>query len=249
MILSCVMPARRKNQQNKSKKREQASRGFKKPSPLLAEILELVNMVPPEAELPDPSETWDKVYKNILEGFEKNDSVKTNREESEPMEDFIIRLLEETDSQLEATELLQEQIEAITIRTIEECLKDLPQTFSNYVLQVGEEDLYPKPERHEHEAYYRYSFVRESRNNLRAIIAQNNASPAATAAGFQKLPIITQVTIRIDDDGKIEISPHMLARAIEGIEANRLRECEICRRIFFAGRITQQGCSPACAMP
>jgi hypothetical protein len=53
--------------------------------------------------------------------------------------------------------------------------------------------------------------------------------------------------VEIDSQGIIQITNDEFAAAVDEVEATRIRECEICKRTFWAGRITQHACSTACA--
>ena len=49
-----------------------------------------------------------------------------------------------------------------------------------------------------------------------------------------------------DPDGKLRVELDEISRALEGVDATRIRECEVCRRIFWAGRIDMVCCSHRC---
>lgn len=53
--------------------------------------------------------------------------------------------------------------------------------------------------------------------------------------------------LRVDEQGVIRISIDPLMEALKGVEAARIRRCAICKRFFWAGRITQKCCSKQCA--
>lgn len=50
----------------------------------------------------------------------------------------------------------------------------------------------------------------------------------------------------INKEGIIGIEANPLEDALVGVEANRIRRCEACKRAFWAGRMTQKGCSARC---
>jgi hypothetical protein len=54
------------------------------------------------------------------------------------------------------------------------------------------------------------------------------------------------ILLRVDERGNLRLDFPLL-RAIEGVEASRIRECAICRAIFWAGRVDQRCCKTQCA--
>jgi hypothetical protein len=67
----------------------------------------------------------------------------------------------------------------------------------------------------------------------------------------ESIPIATSleglVSISANQNGILRLERMPLLQAIEGIEASRVRQCPICRNIFWAGRIDQPCCSTPCA--
>lgn len=55
------------------------------------------------------------------------------------------------------------------------------------------------------------------------------------------------IELVIDEKGRIQQKENLLFDVIIGVEATRIRECEVCHRIFWAGRLNQFCCSRACA--
>ncbi len=57
------------------------------------------------------------------------------------------------------------------------------------------------------------------------------------------------VLVRVDENGILRRFNPLFLQIIEAeeVEAARIRECPICDRIFWAGRITQKCCTPQCA--
>jgi hypothetical protein len=52
---------------------------------------------------------------------------------------------------------------------------------------------------------------------------------------------------KTDKQGRITMTKGDISKAIEGVEAARIRLCPICDRIFWAGRIDQPCCRKTCA--
>jgi hypothetical protein len=55
------------------------------------------------------------------------------------------------------------------------------------------------------------------------------------------------VTLRKDAEGILRIQLDPLLPALEGVEAMRIRECGVCGKIFWAGRIDKWCCTTECA--
>lgn len=251
------MQARRKNQRNKPKNKKQASRALKPAPEKLKAILDLINLVPTDAEMPDAFQLWEELNKQAIEDHHswyesKQKEMQEARERLGPVDntrDYTDRLVEHSQEVLDfsqehmdRTEELGDSLSRAT-NAVNMCLADLPQSFHNHVWQVGEEPL--DSETRIYEALARYTLVREWREKLRLI--------ARLAAGEDKewppfLPELrTNARIDVDDEGLIYVARDVFAAAVDGVEAKRIRQCAICHLIFWAGRITQQCCTPACA--
>jgi len=89
----------------------------------------------------------------------------------------------------------------------------------------------------------RYEFVRTSRQSLRNIIRGTQTKESDSLWLSLSLPS----NVMIDKNGIIRVGLDEFSRAIDGVEARRLRECEICGHIFWARRITQYACATNCA--
>ena len=55
------------------------------------------------------------------------------------------------------------------------------------------------------------------------------------------------LNLRLSKSGLIEVDLGEIASALASAEADRIRECDICGRIFWAGRSDQKCCTPKCA--
>lgn len=56
-----------------------------------------------------------------------------------------------------------------------------------------------------------------------------------------------KVFYEVNEAGIVDFTFDEFSTAIKGIDVRRIRECEICQRIFWAGRIDKTCCSDACA--
>jgi hypothetical protein len=85
----------------------------------------------------------------------------------------------------------------------------------------------------------RYEYVRAGQEWLRAIARQSASVP-------HQLPPIS-LALTIDSEGRIEFARSLLLETILGVEAARIRECQVCAQIFWAGRQDQACCGLRCA--
>lgn|SRR6516164_7142869 len=90
--------------------------------------------------------------------------------------------------------------------------------------------------------YLRYESARAARDTLRAIARMQDKKPGdeVPVIGINRL-----VSIRVGAAGKVEIKLDPFVQKLGGVDVRRIRECEICRGIFWAGRIDQKCCSRA----
>src|SRR4051794_17147089 len=109
MILCCVMRASTKNQQNRHKKAQQASRRTTPLPEKLKAIIDLVNSIPPETELPDVQIIWDQINQQALDDFHswyesRQQEIEGHKHQLGPQTDspeYTARLLEYAQMQMD----------------------------------------------------------------------------------------------------------------------------------------------------
>jgi hypothetical protein len=93
------------------------------------------------------------------------------------------------------------------------------------------------------ESHERYELLRAALSVFRAIARRQGATSIklADSAGL--------IGIRVNEKGEVGLVPSPVFEALQGVEADRIRECENvkCRRIFWAARSDQPCCSKKCA--
>lgn len=105
-----------------------------------------------------------------------------------------------------------------------------------------------------------YTFIREARKKLRQLIVRGNQFriggppdvPAKRAFDWFNWidivnPIQTGAIVGIDGDGVVRLKQDRFGGAVEGVDVTRIRECEVCTKIFWAGRKDSYCCSSSCA--
>lgn len=132
-------------------------------------------------------------------------------------------------------------------KAIDSCLTDLPDGFRAYVWQEGERAEDADPDDIAAEALMRYTLFLFARPSLRYLAMLAKKSPASRQSYLLTHPLGMQSDVIIDNQGTIRVVNDEFLDAIDGVEITRIRECEICNRIFWAGRINQSACSTACA--
>lgn len=123
------------------------------------------------------------------------------------------------------------------------CLKGLPSDFRGYIWrpEEAEGDLLVAVE----EAVERYESFCTARRKLRELAAFAQSGGSGMKVFLERKHEYT--IYKIDQDGVIRVIKDIFDEAVTGVEARRIRECGQCHRIFWAGRMDQQGCSPRCA--
>lgn len=98
--------------------------------------------------------------------------------------------------------------------------------------------------------YEQFNDVRIKLRRLAKFAKKRNEGEKTTP--FVILPLAESINFRLDENGFVGIEANAVAEAMRELEAaklklERIRECKICRRLFFAGRVDKQSCSLPCA--
>jgi hypothetical protein len=188
--------------------------------PKLREVIELVNRLPPGAELP------------------------------------ALRVKTADASLGDASEWTKE-----ARFDLHRCLADLPEDFRRYIYAdrlptyspvieaAAIEEDYSGLWRETYAAVERYANFARLRWNFRLLLRSINNRLSHDAALWKgvPLPAFGSTTFTVDERGTIHVARDLLSEALDGIEAKRVGECEVCRLVFWAGRSDQICCSPKCA--
>lgn len=124
------------------------------------------------------------------------------------------------------------------------CLENLPEDFRAYVnslaAQFDESDRIGRI----NFGVSWYTGFRAALLTLRSLASLNKLAPkgSSRAASYIQLSA-TASTLFVDKQKRIRVRKSTFAEAVEGVEYNRIRECEICRRIFWANREDKLCCS------
>ena len=113
---------------------------------------------------------------------------------------------------------------------------------AEYDAAIAEDDRDHAWERMEFE----YLQIREAREALCKLIREANEVSDEETLYFHE-PIDAVAYLSITTEGTVRVSMSAFARAIEGAEVDYLRYCEMCGKLFYAGRKKQPCCTPKCA--
>lgn len=95
-------------------------------------------------------------------------------------------------------------------------------------------------------ALRRYKEFRELREKLRKI-ARLAKPDVPRWQRFFEGSILVHSTLRVGAHGTLELNLEPFVEVVQGLEANKIRECPICGVLFWADRKDQKGCTTACA--
>jgi hypothetical protein len=125
------------------------------------------------------------------------------------------------------------------------CLQDLPKELKEFVSSIPaqfSENLIDS----RNYAVWRYRSLRAALLALRAIANLNRYNVGNISAITNYLEGYGAAsTFTVDEEKRACELKSLLAEAIIGVEVDRIRECEICQRIFWALRSDQWTCSKA----
>lgn len=134
---------------------------------------------------------------------------------------------------------------------IMDAIERLPPLLQNYVLTIGKTGRISLNEvMAAGGVVTRYLNLWNARMRLHSIAKLAAAEPSLyrERSILWREPAPVPVLDKIDEQGFVRVSKDLFTTAMDedDIEAARIRECEACERIFWAGRITQKGCSARC---
>lgn len=92
----------------------------------------------------------------------------------------------------------------------------------------------------------RYSLLEDACLTFVMLITRNEMFPDSYGEDMVTRMMGGPSWFIINKEGRIEIRPNPLEEALAGVEAARIKRCEVCEHVFWAGRMTQKGCSARC---
>ncbi len=114
-------------------------------------------------------------------------------------------------------------------------IQKLPESLQEFIGPITHETI--------DEAYGKVYFFSQTIDLIRKIADLNRANDGSPFS----YSIETTLILKTDDKGRFINSPPPLLEALEGVEVARIRACQFCGKVFWAGRIDQSCCSHQCA--
>jgi hypothetical protein len=224
------MPKKRESKNISEKK----SRAKYNCPPKLAELIETVNLVPPDVILPDWTKVFDKYRENNLPTDSKQQKDEKFLKACENTFDECFKDFSEETKQL----WLDSSFSYHCSRFPERDPKELIAPALYYVIVVWYRDMRKNREDLRSLADYFTHWRKEG-----FFTVGDKGLYRGNEQHF-RLPELT-VSIQITDT-IIEVVPTGLGEAIHGVDGDRIRTCEICNRIFWAKRKDSETCSVSC---
>ncbi len=227
MIPYRVMQARKKILQKKVKPKKQAlQKGFKPvPNNVLRTMLLLVNAIPPSIPTPPGSEVGVILAEDTAE-FEQY---------------LIIKSVEEAINLLPSTLAIPLHIlfDVVDPQLLEKHLGISGLRLREY---EAEPDYYFIDRFSELVEIYDYVVLGRK---VFGIISKLDNFNEKIENVWENISL--DIRLFIAPDGTIQFLKHPLVYALEGVDHTRIKQCPVCEQFFWAGRITQQCCSPRCS--
>ena len=230
----------------------------------LKRIIELVRVIPPDADLPD----FEKVYQRFMADFNQRPDIEE-----------IYKHIEEIYNQQENRKIIEYDgsnksewaIRGVFyIKAIDECLWQLPDKLNQYILTKASNRArkWFLVKRDINSVIslpickvIEYKIFRELRRDLRQIVnyferrRKGNFFPVSSSKFYSadgmpfELPQVRQVNQIEYSNNKFHMAQTeeaVLADAINNVDGDRIRACEICNHVFWANRKDSETCSPMC---
>ncbi len=125
-------------------------------------------------------------------------------------------------------------------------LKDMPNDFRDYIWNTSAEVIDPIDAIED--AVERYVEFDNARKRLRAIAGRAKKDPQLQRPIIFLKQSNRLERIKFDEHGCVHVSKDSFTKAMEEkcVEGRRIRDCEVCKRIFWAGRLDKRCCSDRC---
>jgi hypothetical protein len=198
----------------------------------LGKLLRLVNIVPPDVELPDIAE----MLKGVSPLFEEAELLVLIGKICKTLPDLVSIYIW----------LGEEKLFSIFDGTANFSARELLDKHRPFEKRYDAEAFVSENTRG-HLAGVKYTYLREAREMLRDIIRRRELSPYFLKPLPNTRLSVSIGLITIGKDGLVKYSPPRFVKAIEGVEAARIRVCEVCKLLFWAGRLDQKACTTKCA--
>jgi len=106
-------------------------------------------------------------------------------------------------------------------------------------------ELYLKEYSEIQSAVLRFNSFIQYQKNIREIIRLSEVFIRTKTPFHTSISSFTSLSI--DAEGHLKVALSFFMEAIDGVDIKRIRQCPVCEKVFWAGRITQKCCSPRCS--
>ncbi len=227
------------------KQKRYSKTNFQKPfPPTLRKLIETSNLLPPDFPLFPLIHTTENAFKQKPEVWTRN-----AREELFSIKKYRL------DRRLELLELPEEiyLAQSNQLNGFWKYVWKNPPKPNEYADASKKENRSARSFGIVYEAINRYEQFNDVRIKLRRIAdSAKKWNEGKKTTPFHILPLLESVKFRLDENGFVSIETNAIAEAMRELQAaklevERIRECEICQRIFFALRLDKQSCGSVCS--
>jgi hypothetical protein len=188
----------------------------------LEEYIELANKFPSNLYVFDISALLRERAPALLEGTTEYDLRKFR---------FLVSLMDEPETPSDFRDYIMEGVSAAARSLTEQGLQRLRDSSDLGYRLFSELDV----------AFGRYDEFREVRERLRTIARLKRARMFVDSRSVSVRSSLTR-----DENGILQLRLDPFAETVQGLEADRIRECPICQRIFWANPKSKMACSARC---
>jgi hypothetical protein len=218
------------------------ARRLKHCPPKLELLIKILNLIPPDFDLPGIDCDVENIeaiaghdFSTVL-ALAEHDQIRS-RTKSLPLL-FRRRVWLAPDVPFDEVPISTELVQYFLDLPSNECLAQLEQRFSGPGLAA-------KTYRHFVSlALAEYSFIKLWREMLLTLSRAARGTTQGEVFSSPRLP--GSAYIKLNLMGIVTVSRDLFSDAVDEVEARRIRECDACNRIFWAGRIDQECCSVKC---
>jgi hypothetical protein len=188
----------------------------------LEQYIELANKFPPDLQVFDIRALLRERVSSLLEGTTEYDIRKFR---------FLLNLMDEPETPSDFRGYIVEGVSKAAQSLTQQGLQSLRDSSDLGYRLFSELDV----------AFGRYDEFREVRERLRTIARMKRARMFVDSRSVSVRSSLTR-----DKNGILQLHLDPFAEIVEGLEADRIRECPVCQRIFWANPKSKMACSPRC---
>ena len=236
------------------RKGHRRGRGYKDPPEGLEEILYISSFIPPKLVLPNLADEFGEYLADFEYDLDTEKSIfAAFAELPEPWPGFILPpVIERRYEAAKATHPRKEtylKTKQTTLATLNwpsltSLRPSTAQSWGEWIQELAETGQSHALKDITRAQVEFYEALREGRELLRITSFRNKLNRGPQH--WQRAPIGIAAYLTVDDSGKFEVGLGRLAKALQGEDPSRIRQCKMCHEIFWAGRKDQETCTRRC---